>query len=134
MHVLCRYLSEHHYSDRAPWLRAAVLGANDGLVSVASIILGVGAASTDLRALVLSGTSALVAGAFPSVAEAFLFLFSAFVQAMLPLLCVVSSPTGAAMISSPKRHSPDDETHLSNNSKTGHISAVNVPRSLSERD
>jgi VIT1/CCC1 family predicted Fe2+/Mn2+ transporter len=58
-----RYLSEHHYSDRAPWLRAAVLGANDGLVSVASIILGVGAASTDLRALVLSGTSALVAGA-----------------------------------------------------------------------
>ena len=32
-----------HYSDRAPWLRAAVLGANDGLVSVASIMLGVGA-------------------------------------------------------------------------------------------
>ena len=30
-----------HYSDRAPWLRAAVLGANDGLVSVASIMLGV---------------------------------------------------------------------------------------------
>jgi VIT1/CCC1 family predicted Fe2+/Mn2+ transporter len=58
-----RYCSTEHYSDRAPWLRAAVLGANDGLVSVASIMLGVGAASTDIKALVLSGTSALVAGA-----------------------------------------------------------------------
>jgi len=58
-----RYSSKEHYSDRAPWLRAAVLGANDGLVSVASIMLGVGAASTDSKALVLSGTSALVAGA-----------------------------------------------------------------------
>lgn len=38
---------EHdHYSDRAPWLRAAVLGANDGLVSVASIMLGVGELSS----------------------------------------------------------------------------------------
>lgn len=58
-----RYCSTEHYNDRAPWLRAAVLGANDGLVSVASIMLGVGAASTDSKALVLSGTSALVAGA-----------------------------------------------------------------------
>ena len=43
-------------------MRAAVLGANDGLVSVASIMLGVGAASTDQRTLLLSGLSALVAG------------------------------------------------------------------------
>ena len=60
-----RYCSNEHYSDRAPWLRAAVLGANDGLVSVASIMLGVGAGNVDKRALVLSGTSALVAGAQP---------------------------------------------------------------------
>ena len=52
-----------HYSDRAPWLRAAVLGANDGLVSVSSIMLGVGAGNVDLHTLVLSGLSALVAGA-----------------------------------------------------------------------
>ncbi len=54
---------EHeHYSNRANWLRAAVLGANDGLVSVASIMLGVGAGSTDQHTLLLSGISALVAG------------------------------------------------------------------------
>ena len=47
---------------RANWLRAAVLGANDGLVSVASIMLGVGAGSTDQHTLLLSGISALVAG------------------------------------------------------------------------
>lgn len=51
-----------HYSDRAPWLRAAVLGANDGLVSVASIMLGVSGGSQDKHTLILSGVSALVAG------------------------------------------------------------------------
>lgn len=51
-----------HYSDRAPWLRAAVLGANDGLVSVASIMLGVSGGSKDKHTLILSGLSALVAG------------------------------------------------------------------------
>lgn len=51
-----------HYSDRAPWLRAAVLGANDGLVSVASIMLGVSGGSGDKHTLILSGLSALVAG------------------------------------------------------------------------
>jgi len=34
---------EHHRSDRIGWLRASVMGANDGIVSVASLILGVGA-------------------------------------------------------------------------------------------
>lgn len=58
----CRYCSNEHYSDRAPWLRAAVLGANDGLVSVASIMLGVGATNVAQKTLILSGTSALVAG------------------------------------------------------------------------
>lgn len=53
-HRRCNFLmsgrydcDEHaHYSDRAPWLRAAVLGANDGLVSVASIMFGVGEQSS----------------------------------------------------------------------------------------
>ena len=57
-----RITPHEHYSDRAPWLRAAVLGANDGLVSVSAIMLGVGAGNVDLHTLVLSGLSALVAG------------------------------------------------------------------------
>jgi hypothetical protein len=62
---------EHeHFSHRAPWLRAFVLGANDGLVSVASLMLGVGAASPSgdgaaaaLQAMRVSGVAGLVAGA-----------------------------------------------------------------------
>ena len=47
---------EHeHYSHRAPWLRAGVLGANDGLCSVASLMLGVGGGSESLHTLVLAG-------------------------------------------------------------------------------
>ncbi len=76
----CR--DEHeHYSNRANWLRAAVLGANDGLVSVASIMLGVGAGSTDQHTLLLSGVSALVAGT-----RTFLSPSSSQASAMLPIL------------------------------------------------
>ena len=54
---------EENYSTRANWLRAAVLGANDGLVSVAAIMLGVSGGTPDsMRILLLSGLSALVAG------------------------------------------------------------------------
>lgn len=52
-----------HLSHRSPWLRAALLGANDGLVSCASLIVGVGAARTDQLAMVIAGVSGLVAGA-----------------------------------------------------------------------
>ncbi|KAK2075655.1 hypothetical protein QBZ16_001763 [Prototheca wickerhamii] len=52
-----------HHSNRAPWLRALVLGANDGLVSVASLLMGVGAGSTSLTTLRLSGIAGLVGGA-----------------------------------------------------------------------
>lgn len=55
---------EHtHHSNRAPWLRALVLGANDGLVSTASLLMGVGSGSTDLAVLRLSGVASLLAGA-----------------------------------------------------------------------
>ncbi|CAL5024585.1 unnamed protein product [Urochloa decumbens] len=50
-------------SQRANWLRAAVLGANDGLVSTASLMLGVGAVKADARAMVVSGFAGLLAGA-----------------------------------------------------------------------
>ncbi|KAF0900372.1 hypothetical protein E2562_031570 [Oryza meyeriana var. granulata] len=51
------------YSGRAQWLRAAVLGANDGLVSVASLMIGVGAVNESGRAMLVSGIAGLVAGA-----------------------------------------------------------------------
>jgi len=51
------------YLARAQWLRAAVLGANDGLVSVASLMIGVGAVNGGARAMLVSGLAGLVAGA-----------------------------------------------------------------------
>ncbi|XVE56923.1 hypothetical protein DITRI_Ditri04bG0049900 [Diplodiscus trichospermus] len=55
--------NEFDYSKRAQWLRAAVLGATDGLVSVASLIMGVGAVKDDIKAMLLAGFAGLVAGA-----------------------------------------------------------------------
>ncbi|KAL4588500.1 hypothetical protein LXL04_001391 [Taraxacum kok-saghyz] len=52
-----------NYSQRGQWLRAAVLGANDGLVSVASLMMGVGAVKNDVKAMILTGFAGLVAGA-----------------------------------------------------------------------
>ncbi|XVE54787.1 hypothetical protein DITRI_Ditri03aG0110300 [Diplodiscus trichospermus] len=54
---------ELDFSQRAQWLRAAVLGANDGLVSVASLMMGVGAVKDDIKAMLLAGFAGLVAGA-----------------------------------------------------------------------
>jgi VIT1/CCC1 family predicted Fe2+/Mn2+ transporter len=51
------------YLARAQWLRAAVLGANDGLVSVASLMIGVGAVNHGAREMLVSGLAGLVAGA-----------------------------------------------------------------------
>ncbi|KAJ4757179.1 Vacuolar iron transporter [Rhynchospora pubera] len=51
------------YMQRAQWLRASVLGANDGLVSVASLMIGVGAASSTMKAMLVSGLAGLIAGA-----------------------------------------------------------------------
>lgn len=51
------------YSKRAQWLRAAVLGANDGLVSTASLMMGVGAVKQDIKLMILTGFAGLVAGA-----------------------------------------------------------------------
>ncbi|WES63614.1 VIT family protein [Microbacter sp. GSS18] len=50
-------------SQRLNWLRAGVLGANDGIVSVASLVVGVAGATTDTPALLLAGTAGLVGGA-----------------------------------------------------------------------
>lgn len=54
---------EMHRTTRIGWLRAAVLGANDGIVSTASLILGVAAAGADAKAILIAGVAGLVAGA-----------------------------------------------------------------------
>ncbi|KAL1194248.1 putative vacuolar iron transporter.1 [Cardamine amara subsp. amara] len=54
---------EVDYMQRAQWLRAALLGANDGLVTVASLMMGVGSLKEDVKAMLLVGFAGLVAGA-----------------------------------------------------------------------
>ncbi len=54
---------EHHRTQRVGWLRAAVLGANDGIVSTASLIVGVAAADTSRQTIVTAGFAGLAAGA-----------------------------------------------------------------------
>ncbi|MDQ0303123.1 VIT1/CCC1 transporter family protein [Ancylobacter polymorphus] len=60
--------TENHYVDRAGWLRAAVLGANDGILSTASLIVGVAAANAERDAVLLAGIAGLVAGAMSMAA------------------------------------------------------------------
>src|SRR6478609_507818 len=59
---------EVHLSHRTGWLRAAVLGANDGIVSTASLVLGVAAAGESTSAIVTAGIAGLVAGALSMAA------------------------------------------------------------------
>lgn len=59
---------EHHRTARVGWLRAAVLGANDGIVSTAALVVGVAAAGTDSRTILLSGLAGLLAGALSMAA------------------------------------------------------------------
>lgn len=59
---------ESHRSDRIGWLRAAVLGANDGIVSTASLVLGVAAAGATHGAVMVAGVAGLVAGAMSMAA------------------------------------------------------------------
>lgn len=57
-----------HFINRSNWLRAAVLGANDGILSVASVVIGVAAASTEREPIVLAAVASLVAGALSMAA------------------------------------------------------------------
>jgi VIT1/CCC1 family predicted Fe2+/Mn2+ transporter len=59
---------EKHYMNRSGWLRAGVLGANDGILSTASIIIGVAAASSARDPVLLAGVAGLVAGALSMAA------------------------------------------------------------------
>ncbi|MHB1024236.1 MAG: VIT1/CCC1 transporter family protein [Desulfobacteria bacterium] len=67
---------EHHRSDRIGWLRAAVMGANDGIVSVASLILGVAAAGGTGSEVAVAGLAGLVAGAMSMAAGEYISVSS----------------------------------------------------------
>src|SRR6202521_217426 len=67
---------EFHKTDRIGWLRAAVLGANDGIVSTASLILGVAAANGTHQSIVVAGIAGLVAGAMSMAAGEYVSVHS----------------------------------------------------------
>ncbi len=60
--------NERHRTHRTGWLRAAVLGANDGIVSTASLVLGVIAAGASTQSVLVAGVASLVAGAMSMAA------------------------------------------------------------------
>jgi VIT1/CCC1 family predicted Fe2+/Mn2+ transporter len=67
---------ERHRTGRTGWLRAAVLGANDGIVSTASLVLGVAAASGNRGSVLVAGVAALVAGAMSMAAGEYVSVHS----------------------------------------------------------
>jgi len=67
---------ERHRTDRIGWLRAAVLGANDGIVSTASLVLGVAAAHASHAGIMVAGIAGLVAGAMSMAAGEYVSVHS----------------------------------------------------------
>ncbi len=67
MNVVSEHL-EQHYVNKSNWLRAAILGANDGILSTASLVIGVAAATSDRESIVLAGLAGLIAGALSMAA------------------------------------------------------------------
>ncbi|TAM63728.1 MAG: VIT family protein [Rhodanobacter sp.] len=68
--------SERHRTSRTSWLRASVLGANDGIVSTASLVLGVAAAHADRQNILIAGIAGLVAGAMSMAAGEYVSVHS----------------------------------------------------------
>jgi vacuolar iron transporter family protein len=67
---------ERHRISRIGWLRAAVLGANDGIVSIASLVLGVAAAGASSKSIMIAGVASLVAGAMSMAAGEYISVSS----------------------------------------------------------
>lgn len=67
---------ERHRTDRIGWLRAAVLGANDGIVSTASLVVGVAAAGASHASILVTGVAGLVAGAMSMAAGEYVSVHS----------------------------------------------------------
>lgn len=68
--------TENHYINRSGWLRAAVLGANDGILSTTSLVIGVAAASVGREPILLAAVAGLVAGALSMAAGEYLSVSS----------------------------------------------------------
>lgn len=75
MRSLLRH-TERHRTDRIGWLRAAVLGANDGIVSTASLVVGVAAAQGSPQSVLMAGVAGLVAGAMSMAAGEYVSVHS----------------------------------------------------------
>lgn len=73
---LNRRHTERHRTERIGWLRASVLGANDGIVSTASLVVGVAAANADHSSILITGIAALVAGAMSMAAGEYVSVHS----------------------------------------------------------
>ncbi len=67
---------EYHRIDRIGWLRAAVLGANDGIISTASLLIGVAAAHTPYNGILVAGIAGLIAGAMSMAAGEYISVSS----------------------------------------------------------
>jgi vacuolar iron transporter family protein len=63
-----KHAAEPHYINRSGWLRAAILGANDGILSTASLVIGVAAASDTREPIIIAGIAGVVAGALSMAA------------------------------------------------------------------
>lgn len=70
------YAERHHRAERIAWLRAAVLGANDGIVSTASLVLGVAAADASHSSIMVAGVAGLIAGAMSMAAGEYVSVHS----------------------------------------------------------
>lgn len=68
--------TERHFTYRVGWLRASVLGANDGIVSTAALVVGVAAAGTERHGLFVTGLAGLVAGAMSMAAGEYISVSS----------------------------------------------------------
>jgi VIT1/CCC1 family predicted Fe2+/Mn2+ transporter len=71
-----RHHAERHRTTRTGWLRAAVLGANDGIVSTSSLIIGVAAADATHGSVLITGVAGLVAGAMSMAAGEYVSVHS----------------------------------------------------------
>ncbi len=79
--------SENHRIDRISWLRAAVLGANDGIISTASLLIGVAAANTPFHGILIAGMAGLIAGALSMAAGEYISVSSQADTEKSALLC-----------------------------------------------
>jgi VIT1/CCC1 family predicted Fe2+/Mn2+ transporter len=89
---------ERHRGERIGWLRAAVLGANDGIVSTASLVVGVAASAAGKEDVLLAGVAGLVAGAFSMAAGEYVSVSSQADTERADLLALLLTPPSAIVL------------------------------------